>query len=136
MRTVLKGAPAEQKRQWFSGLAQAAGNDYEGYSAVMAQLAPDDPVTAVAGTYAYRGRTEASDLMLRGQAILNPVRKEDGKPDHGKLWPMPPEAICARASSPTRRTPSPATRRRATRCTSRRSRSTRRRAPTRATRAG
>jgi len=92
MRAVLKGAPADLKRQWFSGLAQAAGNDYEGYSAVMSQLAPDDPVTAVAGTYAYRGRTAASDLMLRGQAILNPVRKEDGKPDHGKLWPMPPDA--------------------------------------------
>ncbi len=92
MRTVLQRAPADQKRQWFSGLSQAAGQDYQGYSAVMAQLAPDDPVTAVAGTYAYRGHTQASDLMLRGQAILNPVRKEDGKPDHGKLWPMPPDA--------------------------------------------
>lgn len=92
MRAALKGAPAQEKRQWFSGLAQAAGNDYQGFSAVMSQLAPDDPVTAVAGTYAYRGRTQASDLMLRGQAILNPVRKEDGKPDGGKLWPMPPEA--------------------------------------------
>lgn len=92
LRAVLKGAPAQEKSQYFAGLAQAAGNDYEGYSAVMAQLAPDEPVTAIAGTYAYRGRTIASDLMLRGQGILNPVRKEDGKPDQGKLWPMPPEA--------------------------------------------
>lgn len=91
LRSTLKGATVDQKRGYFSGLAQAAGDDYEGYSAIMAQLAPDDPVTAVAGTYSYRGRTAAADYMLRGQALLQPARKEDGKPDQGKLWPMPPE---------------------------------------------
>lgn len=91
LSTTLKSAPAEEKRKYFAGLAQASGQDYEGYSAIMGQIAPDDPATAVAGTYAFRGRTQASDLILRGQAILNPPRKEDGKPDGGKLWPMPPE---------------------------------------------
>lgn len=92
LRTVMTGATADQKRNYFSGLAQAAGSDYAGFSAVMGQIAPDDPVTAVAGTYAFRGRTSASDLMLRGQQLLNPPKKADGKPDQGKLWPMPPEA--------------------------------------------
>lgn len=88
---VLKVSTAQDKAQFFAGLAQAAGDDYEGYSAIMGQLAPDDPATAVAGTYAYRGRTQAADLILRGQQVLHPQKKEDGKPDQGKLWPMPPE---------------------------------------------
>jgi hypothetical protein len=88
---TLKASKPEEKREYFASLAQAAGTDFEGYSAVMAQIAPDQPVTAQAGIFAYRGRTEASDLMLRGQAIRQPNRKEDGQPDKGKLWPMPPD---------------------------------------------
>lgn len=90
--SALKGAGPSQKAAYFGQLAQAAGNDHEGYSAIMAQIAPDDPVTAVAGQYQFRGRTQAADLMLRGQAMLHPNRKEDGSPDKGKLWPMPPDA--------------------------------------------
>lgn len=92
LRSSLKGMGPSQKSTYFSRLAQAAGTDYEGYSAVMAQLAPDDPAGALAGQFAYRGLTEASGLILGGQALLRPVRKEDGSPDKGKLWPMPPEA--------------------------------------------
>lgn len=88
---ALKKASPDEKRKYFAGLSTASGNDREGYSAIMSQLAPDDPVTAIAGDYAGKERKTASDLMLRGQAILNPTRKDDGKPDHGKLWPMPPE---------------------------------------------
>lgn len=87
----LKVSSAQDKRRFFAGLSQSAGDDYEGYSAIMGQLAPDDPATAVAGTYAYRGRTQAADSILRGQQILHPMKKEDGKPDQGKLWPMPPD---------------------------------------------
>jgi hypothetical protein len=88
---MLKVSSAQDKRHYFASLSQAAGDDYEGYSAIMGQLAPDDPATAVAGTYAYRGRTQAADLILRGQQVLHPMKKEDGKPDQGKLWPMPPD---------------------------------------------
>jgi hypothetical protein len=88
---ALKQATVQQKREYFGTLQQASGNDFEGYSAIMAQIAPDDPVTAIAGVYSARGRTQASDLMLKGQEILRPLRKEDGSPDKGRLWPMPPD---------------------------------------------
>ena len=88
---ALKQAGVQQKREYFGTLQQATGNDFEGYAAMMAQIAPDDPVTAIAGVYSARGRTQASDLMLKGQEILRPQRKEDGSPDKGKLWPMPPD---------------------------------------------
>jgi hypothetical protein len=87
----LKGATVPQKREWFGQLAQASNGDYEGYSAVMAQIAPDAPVIAIAGEYAGKGRTQAADLLLRGESILRPNRKEDGTPDGGRLYPMPPE---------------------------------------------
>lgn len=89
LKSTLEKMPAVAKANYFSGLAQAAGSDYAGYSAIMGQIATDDPATAVAGQYAYRGRSDAANLILGGQAILNPPRKEDGKPDQGKLWPMP-----------------------------------------------
>lgn len=94
--SVLKGAGPADKSKYFGQLSQAAGDDPAGrttYSAIMGQIAPDDPVTAIAGDYAGKKRSEASELMLKGQSILNPVRKEDGKPDAGKLWPMPPEKM-------------------------------------------
>ncbi len=88
---ALKQSTAAQKSDYFGKLQQASGNDLEGYAAMMAQIAPDDPVTAIAGVASARGRTQASNLMLKGQEILRPQRKEDGSPDKGKLWPMPPE---------------------------------------------
>jgi len=102
---VLKSATAAQKQEYFGGLANALGSDYEGYKALMAQIAPDDPVTAHAGIMAGRGRMAAhaglqlepgqansvAQLILAGQAVLHPARKDDGSPEKGKLWPMPPE---------------------------------------------
>lgn len=90
----LKNTPTPGKRGYFAALAQATGNDTEAYSAIMAQIAPDDPVTAIAGIYAGRGAkddkgNQVADLILRGQAILHPSRKDDGTPDKGHLWPMP-----------------------------------------------
>lgn len=91
LRAVLQGASVDQKRNYFAGLVQGTAGDTQGYMAIMAQLAPDEPVTAIAGSLAARGRTAESDLMLRGQAILAPSKKADGKPDGGSLYPMPPE---------------------------------------------
>lgn len=87
--TVLKNASPDDKRKYFGDLAASWGDNKAGYSATMAQISPDDPVTAIAGDYQYKKRTEASDLIIRGQAILRPPTKADGKPEGGKLWPMP-----------------------------------------------
>jgi len=89
--SMLSQASAPAKREWFMSLNQSLGGDKEAYSAIMAQLAPDDPVSAVAGEFAARNRADIADVILAGQAILRPQRKEDGQPDKGKLWPMPPE---------------------------------------------
>ncbi len=91
LRATLDGATADQKINYFAGLAQASGNDVQGYMGMMAQLAPDDPVSAIAGSHAARGRSEEARLMVRGQQILRPPTKADGKPDTGSLLPMPPE---------------------------------------------
>lgn len=101
--TALRNANAEGKSNLFAKIAQAAGNDMHGYKAVMAQLAPDDPVTAAAGVHAGRAHLvtdmgvklepqqarRVSELILAGQALLQPNRKEDGKPTGGKLVTMP-----------------------------------------------
>lgn len=89
--TALQDATVSQKSAYFGQLARAAGADGEGYMAIMSQLAPDDPVTAIAGSQAGRGRKSESELILRGQSILRPATKSDGKPDGSGLLPMPPE---------------------------------------------
>jgi len=97
LTNALKTAPPKEKATYFGQLAKASGADLNGYKAIMGQIAPDDPVTAIAGTFAGRGyidptqkaQTSVADLILRGQSILRPNHKEDGTPDKGKLWPMP-----------------------------------------------
>lgn len=90
LTAMLSSATVEQKRTYFAGIAQASGGDAQGYMAIMAQIAPDDPVSAIAGSQAGRGLNANATLMLRGQAILRPPSNADGKPDGG-LLPMPPE---------------------------------------------
>lgn len=88
--TSLAGATAQQKRDFISKLYTASGQDNAGYTALMSQIAPDDPVTALAGLRAPKSPM-AADLLLEGQQILRPNRKADGSPENGKLWPMPKE---------------------------------------------
>lgn len=89
----LKNASPEQKRQLFAGLATSTAGDREGYKAIMSQLAPDDPVTSIAGILANKESATAkggavADLILQGQQILHPNRKADGTPSAGaKLLP-------------------------------------------------
>lgn len=89
LTATLSKASVDQKRNYIAALFKASGGDTEGYLAVMGQLAPDDPVTAIAGAQAARGRMPDADLLLRGQAILNPPKTTDGKTTG--LLPMPPE---------------------------------------------
>lgn len=98
--STLQNGSAATKSQWFAGLARSSRGDMEGYKAAVAQIAPDDPVTAIGGVYAGRsyqtadgeiviGRgRQVSDLIFSGQSILRPNRKEDGQ-TKGGLWPMP-----------------------------------------------
>lgn len=93
---TLKIGTPEQKREYFKGLSLATGDDFAGYKAIMAQIAPDDPVTAAAGLAARRGLTDpkagrAADLMLDGISILRPNKGTDGKPSGGVLIHQPPE---------------------------------------------
>lgn len=98
---LMRKGTVEQKREHFGALARSSGGDMDGYRAMMAQIAPDDPVSAHGGVMAGRGyQTQdgaisagrgayVADLIFRGQALMSPDKKEDGKPTHGKSWPMP-----------------------------------------------
>lgn len=91
------------KTQLFGALSRSLGEDPEGYKAIMNQIRPDDPVTAIGGAYAanrYRApagqvaagtSSSVADLIFAGQQIIHPKKKEDGSPDTGKMLPMPPE---------------------------------------------
>lgn len=93
---ALRDAPAADRSKYIGALSRGLADDPQAYKAVMAQIAPDQPIVAIAGAYASNNFRDpagkmVSDLILRGQDILQPRRKEDGTPDKGKLWPMPPE---------------------------------------------
>lgn len=103
-RTLAQATP-DQKRAYFSLLSQAI-EDQGAYAGVMAQIAPDSPVTAVAGVIANRPSVKVktgwfggtreftarrvSDLMLAGEALLNPT-KADRASDGRSKFVMPPD---------------------------------------------
>lgn len=96
LSSSLKQASPQKKSEYFATLYKSS--DPQSYKSVMSQIAPDDPVTAIAGEYAGKGYQDGgaraksvSDLIIAGQAILSPNRKDDGKPDRGSLIPMPNE---------------------------------------------
>lgn len=88
------------------GALKASMPDAEAYNATMSQIAPDSPVTAWAGSLMNRRPivdrnlvrpdvvtqgTQASQLLLRGERILNPTpgdKKQDG---HGGQFKLPAE---------------------------------------------
>lgn len=96
---ALKAARPEQARDMLTKLYTGFGDD-KVYRATMQQLAPDNPVMAVAGIAAARGLESSTDrsvadYILRGQQLLRQDTKEDGKPSGGKLIPMPKETEMA-----------------------------------------
>lgn len=95
----LKAAPVEAQKQQLGALSAAVG-DVNLYKRLLQVVAPDAPVVAVAGVYQARGLRmtdgrDVADLMLRGQAILSPNRKEDGSGHQGgrSLVAMPEERL-------------------------------------------
>jgi hypothetical protein len=96
---TLKALPVEQQKVHLAALYQGVG-DMGLFKQTMQGLAPDNPTLAVAGIYQARGlRTtqaqDVADLILRGQAILTPNKKEDGSGHMGgqSLIKMPEEKL-------------------------------------------
>lgn len=106
LTSMLKQAPPQQALGLFSALHKAI-NDADGYSAAMRQLAPDSPVTAMAGTLYGENRTytssrfglestvtasgsKAAEYILKGERLLNPGLDSKAANDT-KLF-MPKEA--------------------------------------------
>lgn len=95
----LKASPVETQKTYLAAMYQGIG-DMALFKRTMQTIAPDSPTVAVAGIYQAKGfrsteNRDVADLILRGQAILAPNPKEDGK-DHpgGKaLIPMPEEKL-------------------------------------------
>lgn len=90
LSTTLKQASPKQKSALFGNLYNSSGQDIQAYRSVMSQIAPDDPVTAMAGVEANRN-SSLSNQILRGQAILRPNKETDGSPSGGSLITMPSE---------------------------------------------
>ena len=96
---LLKKAPVDQQKQYL-GAIYSGVNDVNLYKATMQALSPDNPVLASAGMdQAMQRKTtdgrDVADLVLSGNAILNPPSKEDGgKHDGGRsLVKMPDEKL-------------------------------------------
>lgn len=84
-------------------------NDDRAYRAAVQQIAPDSPVTAVAGVIRGKSREavvasgvlgmgrqtisgkETSDLILEGEVILNRSKAQKGEDGKTKGFPMPPD---------------------------------------------
>lgn len=93
--------------------------DSQDYQAVLRQIRPDSPVTAIAGEFArLQGQTQIEDnfydkndkfitptvvaqRLLEGEELLNPTKLDkqaDGKSSNSKAFPMPPDDNSSGAS--------------------------------------
>lgn len=95
-----------QQRLGYLNAIQTAVKDPTAYRAIMQQIAPDSPVTAMAGMIlskqqpmvdagwfsdsTYR-QQDVAGLLLEGEALINPNRTEKGENGKGKVFPMPKE---------------------------------------------
>jgi len=95
--STLAQLDATGRRAYFQAIASnpAVQRDPSAYRAILAQIAPDNPVVANAGILAQKRvadpkHGDVAMLILQGQDLLNPNRKTDGKPGGG-LINMPAE---------------------------------------------
>jgi hypothetical protein len=95
----IKAAPVEQQKTYLATMYQGIG-DLGLFKQTMQAIAPDSPTVAIAGIYQAKGLRsnqgqDVADLILRGQQILTPNPKEDGKSHMGgkALIPMPEEKM-------------------------------------------
>lgn len=107
MNRFLQEAGTEQKAKWLGDLSGWL-DDRQAYSAMMQQIAPDSPVTAVAGSIlgktqptvvernTFRADTtqtpqQVGAVLLEGERLLNPSKGDKAQDGRGKGFPMPKE---------------------------------------------
>lgn len=93
----------QQKLAYLNTFKTSLPND-KAYMSILQQIAPDSPVTAVAGNILVKtGKVtidrwgaddvytpeSVSSLMLEGEALINPTKAAQGQDGNGKLFPMP-----------------------------------------------
>ena len=87
---------AGQRLEYLKQTSRAYGGDVAAYRAHLAQIAPDQPVMAVAAIRARTGDADprqatAAQIIADGLAIIEPNPKNDGKPTKGALVTQPHE---------------------------------------------
>jgi hypothetical protein len=99
LAATLKAMPVDVQKVQLASMYKGV-NDMGLFKQTMQAIAPDMPTLAVAGIYQARGlRTtenrDVADLILRGQSILTPNKKEDGSGHMGgaALIKMPEEKL-------------------------------------------
>jgi hypothetical protein len=102
LATVLDKLGPVQAAATFGKLHDAVGSE-QNYDAVMAQLAPDNPVLAHAGRLAAAQRLyspnkhdpsispNVAQTILRGDALLNRTKGDKASDGNPKAFPMPPD---------------------------------------------
>jgi len=106
MTAALRMMPTQQKLQYLDQVRTGLLQDSAAYRAVLGQIAPDSPVTAVAGSILVKETPVTIDrwgadtvlqprnvagLILEGEAILNPTKKDKQEDGRGGKFPMPKE---------------------------------------------
>lgn len=106
MSAALRLMPTQQKLQYLDAVRTGLLQDSASYRAVLGQIAPDSPVTAVAGSILVKENPVTIDrwgadtvlqprnvagLILEGEAILNPTKKDKQDDGRGGKFPMPKE---------------------------------------------
>ena len=97
-----------QQKMGYLNAIRTSLSDPAAYKSVLQQIAPDSPVTAVAGNILgkQQGPVSASHwfapnehfdpqavagLILEGEALINPTKAAQGENGRGKMFPMPKE---------------------------------------------
>lgn len=109
MSQAIRLLPTQQKLDYLDRIRTGTYGNNRAYLSVMNQVAPDSPVTAVAGSIliaqmpvtvsgglfgsdAVLQPRNVSGLMLEGEALLNPTKAEKAQDGRGAKFPMPKEA--------------------------------------------
>lgn len=109
MSQAMRLLSTEKKLEYLNRIRTGTYGNNRAYTSVMGQIAPDSPVTAVAGSIliaqmpvtvsgglfgsdAVLQPGNVSGLMLEGEALLNPTKADKTQDGRGGKFPMPKEA--------------------------------------------
>lgn len=102
LNTAFQKMTSIEKGSYLEAIAKHV-KDPEAYRAVMQQMAPDSPVTAMAGQLIGKdyfvdqgwikdtpiSGKQVADLMLQGEALINPSKATKEENGRGAMFPMP-----------------------------------------------